>query len=47
MGRLNINPVSHLACGVRSGLCLYGLVLRADSQRKKIQDFIQLPKQNP
>ena len=47
MGKLNFHPLNDLTPIMRWGNYLFGIVVRADSQWKTIQDLIQYAKQNP
>lgn len=47
MGKLNFHPLNDLTPIMRWGNFLFGIVVRADSQWKTIQDLIQYAKQNP
>ena len=47
MGKLNFHPLNDLTPILRWGNYLFGIVVRADSQWKTIQDLIQYARQNP
>ncbi len=47
MGKLNFHPLNDLTPIMRWGNYLFGIVVRADSQWKTIQELIQYAKQNP
>ncbi len=47
MGKLSFHPVNDLTPIMRWGNYLFGIVVRADSQWKTIQDLFQYAKQNP
>jgi len=47
MGKLNFHPLNDLTPILRWGNYLFGIVVRADSQWKTIQDLLQYAKRNP
>jgi len=47
MGKLNFHPLNDLTPIMRWGNYLFGIVVRADSQWKTIQELLQYAKQNP
>ncbi len=47
MGKMNFNPIDDVAHIIRYTGYLYGLVVRADSPWKTIQDFVNYVKANP
>ncbi len=47
MGKMDFNPIDDLTPIIRYTGALYGIVVRADSQWKTIQEFIQYSEQNP
>jgi len=47
MGKLDFNPIDDVTHIIRYTGALYGIVVRADSQWKTIQEFIQYSRQNP
>ncbi len=47
MGKVNFNPIDDVTHIIRYSGYVYAIVVRADSQWKTIQEFLQYSKQNP